>query len=395
MQKVLIIVPSFNSGGTVSSLINFVSLVDKKRFQISVFAITPSGPNKGFIAEYCAIIGENNTKQGKSTTSIKGTIRTKLFAVVKSIKKLLEKLHVDISPLLFKRYAQKLDIGEYDYVLAFQEGQATLFGSYFKHGTKVAWVRCEYTRIISGVGNKYNACYEKYDKIVSVSKAALSNFLSVLPQYRDIAYVQYNFLNDERIMSLSKENVNDLWDEGIFTIVTLGRIDPVKRVSEIPRISRELIDMGLEFRWVIIGGVAAKDKGEYNLLVDNVKKYHVQDNVIITGNKPNPYPYLKHCNLLVSLSKSETFNNTLTEAKILGVPVVTTDYPCACESIENSKEGLVVSFDNVITAIADMIKDESHIYSLIKENLSTYHYDKEKLLQQLYKNILSNENRNS
>ena len=389
MQRILIIVPSFNSGGTVSSLINFASLIDKTRFQISVFAITPSGPNKGFVAEHCTIIGDNNNRQGKTATSLKGAIRTKLFATVKSIKKLLEKLHIDISPLLFKRYAQKLDTGEYDYVLAFQEGQATLFGSYFKHGTKVAWVRCEYTRLVNGVGNKYNACYEKYDKIVSVSKAALSSFLSVLPQYRDIAYVQYNFLNDERILSLSKEKVDDLWsDDGVFTIVTLGRIDPVKRVSEIPRISRELIDMGLKFRWVIIGGVAAKDKSEYDLLVDNIKKYRVQDNVIITGNKPNPYPYLKRCDFLVSLSKSETFNNTLTEAKILGVPVVTTNYPCACESINNNREGLVVSFDNVITAIADMIKDKSHIYSLIKENMSTYHYDKESLLQQLYTNIL-------
>lgn len=389
MQRILIIVPSFNSGGTVSSLINFASLIDKTRFQISVFAITTSGPNKGFVAEHCTIIGDNNNRQGKTATSLKGAIRTKLFATVKSIKKLLEKLHIDISPLLFKRYAQKLDTGEYDYVLAFQEGQATLFGSYFKHGTKVAWVRCEYTRLVNGVGNKYNACYEKYDKIVSVSKAALSSFLSVLPQYRDIAYVQYNFLNDERILSLSKEKVDDLWsDDGVFTIVTLGRIDPVKRVSEIPRISRELIDMGLKFRWVIIGGVAAKDKSEYDLLVDNIKKYRVQDNVIITGNKPNPYPYLKRCDFLVSLSKSETFNNTLTEAKILGVPVVTTNYPCACESINNNREGLVVSFDNVITAIADMIKDKSHIYSLIKENMSTYHYDKESLLQQLYTNIL-------
>lgn len=389
MQKILIIAPSFNSGGTVSSLINFVSLVDKTRYHISVFAITPTGPNKRFVAEHCTIIGERNNLQGDSNTSLKGTIRTKLFAFVKSIKKLLEKLHIDISPLLFKRYAQKLDTGEYDYVLAFQEGQATLFGSYFKHGTKVAWVRCEYTRIINGVGNKYNVCYEKYDKIVSVSKAALSNFLSVLPQYRDIAYVQYNFLNDERILSMSEEKVEDLWADDDFTIVTLGRIDPVKRVSEIPRICRELLDVGMKFRWVIIGGVAAKDKSEYDLLVNNVKKYHIQDNVIITGNKPNPYPYLKRCDLLVSLSKSETFNNTLTEAKILGVPVVTTDYPCACESIENSKDGLVVSFDNVIMAIADMIKDKSHIYSFVKENLSTYHYDKEKLLQQLYANILS------
>ncbi len=393
-SKVLIIVPSFNSGGTISSLINFVSLVDKSRFHISVIAITNSGPNKDFVAEHCEIVGESRNKNGIKTPSFKSYLRTKLLSVIKSIKKQLEKANIDISPLLFKHYAKRLDTGEYDYILAFQEGQATLFGSYFKHGKKVAWVRCEYTRLVKEEGDKYNSCYEKYDKIVCVSKAAMSSFLSVLPQYKDRAYVQYNFLNDSRILSLSKENVDDLWDKNLFTIVTLGRIDPVKRVSEIPRISRELIDSGLHFKWVIIGGVAAKDKSEYDLLIDNVKKYHVQENVVVVGNKPNPYPYLKHCDLLVSLSKSETFNNTLTEAKILGVPVVTTNYPCAYESIDNNKEGLIIGFDNVVAAISDMINDKSSIYSTVKENLSAFSYDKEKLLYQLYTNILKDENSN-
>ena len=386
-KTILIIVPSFNSGGTISSLINFVSLVDKKRFKIRVLAITNSGPNKGFVAEYCEIVGESKNKNGTKALGIKNKLRTKLLSVVKSIKKQLVRVNVDISPILFKRYAKILDTGEYDYILAFQEGQATLFGSFFKHGTKIAWVRSEYTRFIKGINDKHNDVYANYDKIVSVSKAALSSFLSVLPQYSDRAYVQYNFLNDGRILTLSNEKVDDLWDNNVFTIVTLGRIDPVKRVSEIPRICREIQDKGLTFRWVIIGGIAVQD--EYERMMENVDKYHVHENVFIIGNRPNPYPYLKHSNLLVSLSKSETFNNTLTEAKILGVPVITTDYPCAYESVDNKKEGLVVSFDNVASAITNMINDQSGVYSSIKEHLSVYKYDKEVLLQQLYTNLLN------
>lgn len=386
-SKVLIIVPSFNSGGTISSLINFVSLVDKTRFHISVFAITNSGPNKDFVAEHCEIVGERRNKNGIKTPSFKSNLRTKILSVVKSVKKQLEKANIDVSPLLFKYYAKRLDTGEYDYILAFQEGQATLFGSYFKHGKKVAWVRCEYTRLVKEEGDKYNACYAHYDTIVSVSKTALSSFLSVLPQYSDRAYVQYNFLNDGRILTLSKEKVDDLWDNDVFTIVTLGRIDPVKRVSEIPRICRVILDEGLSFRWVIIGGIAVQD--EYKRLIENVKKYHVQDNVVIMGNRPNPYPYLKHCNLLVSLSKSETFNNTLTEAKILGIPVITTDYPCAYESIDNNKEGHVVSFDDIVPAIVKVLNNEADTYSSIKKHLSSFRYDKEALLRHLYTNILN------
>ena len=387
-SKILIIVPSFLSGGTVSSLINFVSLVDKERYHISVFAISPLGPNKQYVAEHCTIVGEeDNDQTRKLSKSVRRDIKAQALSIAKSLKKLIEIIGIDISPMLFKRFVKRLDTGEYDYILAFQEGQATLFGSYFRHGNKVAWVRSEYTRFVKGVGDKYNACYEKYDKIVSVSKAALSSFLSVLPQYQDRAYVQYNFLNDERIQSLSQKNVDDLWTNEVFTIVTLGRIDPVKRVSEIPRISRELLDLGLNFRWVIIGGVAVNE--EYDRLKNNINKYKVRENVVILGNRPNPYPYLRHSDLLVSLSISETFNNTLTEAKILGIPVVTTDYPCAYESIDNNKEGLVTGFDSIVSAISTMIGDKSQIYSSIKDYLSSYMYNKETLLQNLYGNILS------
>ena len=120
-----------------------------------------------------------------------------------------------------------------------------------------------------------------------------------------------------------------------------------------------------------------------------MERYHVRESVILLGNRPNPYPYLKHSNLLVSLSISETFNNTLTESKILGIPVVTTDYPCAYESIDNMKEGIIINFEAVVPTIVDMINDKSHLYSSIKEYLSTYKYDKDKLLFNLYTNVLN------
>ena len=36
--NILVVVPSFDSGGTGTSLMNFVSLMDKSKYNISVFA---------------------------------------------------------------------------------------------------------------------------------------------------------------------------------------------------------------------------------------------------------------------------------------------------------------------------------------------------------------------
>lgn len=381
--RVLIVLPSFDSGGTVTSLINFVTLVDKSKFDLFVFAITNAGANRKYVEDKCTIIGGG---ADRSTPSFRQKVWTNVFCLVKGTKKIIEKAGIDISPILFKYYARKLDNGKYDFVIAFQEGQATRFVSFFNHGFKIAWVRSEYSRFVKLVNKNYSNIYEKYDRIVSVSKASLNSFLSELPQYKDISVVQYNFLNDERIIALSEEAIERIETSDLFTIISVGRIDPVKNFSKIPEVANYLTKKGLEFRWLILGGVAVKK--EYELLENNKRSFET-DNVIILGNKSNPYPYIKKSNLLVCMSSSETFNNTLTEAKILGVPVVTTDYPCAYESINNGEEGIICPIEDIKEVIYKLMLDVDNLYSHLKCNLKNYKYNNSHLLNHLYNTVLT------
>ena len=384
-QCILVIVPSFDSGGTGTSLMNFVSLMDKTRYSIRVFAITNAGVNRDFVAQHCCVVGYN---PGATNVSPRVSLRDRIFKIVKSIKKGLCRIGIDISPLLFKYYASKIDDPKNDFILAFQEGQATLFASYLKYGTKVAWVRCEFTRLIHSPkdAEKQAHLYSKYDKIVSVSHAAVNSFISVLPQFENRTYTLHNFVNDERVIRLSKESVEDVLKCDFFTVISVGRIDPIKRFSAIPSIVSELKDKGLEFRWLIVGGNVSET--EYAKLLNEIRKNHVEDVVILTGNKSNPFPYLKMSNLLVSLSVSETFNNTLTEAKILGVPIVTSNYACASESVVDGEEGLIVPFEDIPDAIARMIKNENGIYDKVHSHLAEFKYNNKKLLEYLCNEIL-------
>lgn len=384
-KNILVIVPSFDSGGTGTSLMNFVSLMDKSRYTINVFAITNAGVNRDYVAQYCRVLGYSPES---TDISKKPSFHDRVFKIVKSVKKGLCRIGIDISPLLFKYYASKVDNPKNDLVLAFQEGQATLFSSYLKYGTKVAWVRCEFTRLIKGDNDVRMLAdiYSKFDKIVSVSNAAVSSFVSVLPQYKDKTYTLYNFVNDERVKRLSAEQIADVPNNDLFTIISIGRIDPVKRFSSIPSIVSELKNRGLKLRWLIVGGNVAET--EYAKLLNEIKKYHVEEDVILTGNKKNPYPYLKMSNLLVSLSISETFNNTLTEAKILGIPIVTSNYACASESVADGEEGLIVPFESISDAIVRMYKNEDGIYDRVHDNLSKFRYDNKGLLEYLCNIIL-------
>ena len=59
------------------------------------------------------------------------------------------------------------------------------------------------------------------------------------------------------------------------------------------------------------------------------------------GFQTNPYAYLKHCDLFVCSSVSEGYSTAVTEALILGLPVITTDCSGMNELLLNGKCGVI------------------------------------------------------
>ena len=79
-----------------------------------------------------------------------------------------------------------------------------------------------------------------------------------------------------------------------------------------------------------------------------------------------PYP---------SLSDAESWCNSITEAKILGVPVVVTNFESSYEQVEDGINGIIVpldldNYDNIVNRI---ITEQS----LLKKNLKDFKYELE------------------
>ena len=121
----------------------------------------------------------------------------------------------------------------------------------------------------------------------------------------------------------------------------------------------------------------------------NIKKYHIEDCVHSLGVLSNPYPYIKSATMLVCLSSSETFNYTIAEAKAIGVPVVSTDFPCAFEFIEHEKNGLILPIEKIADGIKRMLEDDK-LYSGIQKNL-LFNQKETSLTKEQFKSLLENE----
>ena len=145
--------------------------------------------------------------------------------------------------------------------------------------------------------------FEKFKKIVCVSECAKDAFLKLCPNYSGKVVVANNYIAGEDIINKSKLKVND--------------------------IQKEDIDMIKE---------------------NNIK------NIILTGSKKNPFPYYNISDAFVFSSSYEGYGIVLNEARVLNIPIITTDvadaklitdegYGILCD---NSSEGVYLGMKSFL-----------------------------------------------
>ena len=85
-----------------------------------------------------------------------------------------------------------------------------------------------------------------------------------------------------------------------------------------------------------------------------ISDWNMEGYVSLMGYKQNPYPYLLSSDLFVCSSRSEGYSTAVTEALILGIPVITTNCSGMEELLGKGKYGMIV--DNEASALYDGIK---------------------------------------
>ena len=137
-----------------------------------------------------------------------------------------------------------------------------------------------------------------------------------------------------------------------------------------------------KFIWYLIGEGPSEEE-----VKEKIKQYGVSDNVVLCGRKDNPYPYIKNCDIYVQTSKTEGWGLTVSEAKILKKPIVTTDAGVMSEQIETGVNGIITENDSaeeICNGIEQLIVNldlrKSFIKALEKENAD----DNKKEIQKLY-----------
>lgn len=369
MTKILFILPEFKFGGTVYSTLNMISLLDSSLYDIYVLPMTYQGP---LYIEYKKM-GIKLLPEDILLASIYGNVkeeRSKLrrlfFYGIKAIRKICMIFGQDFEMSIVRLAASKYNKMQFDVVASCQEGSPTKMASVIKAKKNIAWFRCEATKYFPFQPTKsYLNYYQKINSIVCVSQCTCDDFKKCLPQFADKTIAIHNAQNVDDIYFKANADINDpRFNTSRFTLISLGRMNPSKRMAEIPNVAQKIKSAGYSFNWYILGD--GNIEGEQDKCVRNIESMGVSDCVHYLGGKVNPYPYIKRTDLLVSLSLIEACPRVVNEALILKKPCICTDFASAREFVFDGKNGYVDRLENIHKILLRLMSDNGELQQLNK-----------------------------
>jgi glycosyltransferase involved in cell wall biosynthesis len=245
---------------------------------------------------------------------------------------------------------------------------------------KVAWIHTDYSML--EIDSKIDThTWDKFDFIASISDECTNAFLTKYPSMKNKILLIENINSPKFIKDMSRESICDEKMTNAFSIVSVGRLSYAKGFDHAIQALKVLHDKGLtNIKWYVVG-FGAEEETLKNLIVKN----NLEDSFILLGKKSNPYKYMGKADLYVQPSRYEGKAVTVTEAKILGKPILITNYPTSISQLEDGIEGIICnsSIDGLVQGIEKLYKDIDLRRTLIK-NLNNRNYSNTYELQKVY-----------
>lgn len=320
-KKILFLIPTLGGGGAERVLVNLVNGMDKSKYDITVQTLFKAGINASYLNSDIHLI------EGKLKQFSGNILLMKLF-----------------SPSILFKYFIK---GKYDVLISYLEGACAriLSGCSDGHIKKLSWIHVVHKNDADtyySFRSKKEAvmCYESFDRMIYVSQDVMSDFMSYYPTLKRNQVV-YNTNDDDKIRKMAAEPLGNITLSDDINIVSVGRLIPMKGFDRLIDAHHRLKQDGIKNHVYILGAGELKEELEKQIIRNGD-----MDTVHLLGFCKNPYKIVSRCDVFACSSHREGFSTAVTEALILGVPVVTTCVSGAYEQMGRNNEYGIVTESN-------------------------------------------------
>lgn len=388
--KLLFYIGTLRTNGVTVSLMSLLNLLDKEKYDISVYFIANKDKNSIFdtnsFHEAVRLIPRVSTYNATTKEEFyHGMINQ--FGLT---KKVCEKVYPQ--EMYEREFTRSFGDTEFDYIIDFSG-----YGSFIprmllgdKHAKKLIWQHNNLPRDRKRVVNGKRpfetelkvvfSLYKLFDKVVGCSRNVMEinrQELATDETYDKFSYAK-NSIHAERILKgieatqilerdgkeyliLDEVDSHDVVNVGRMVEVpnkkyinfcTTGRMSEEKNQMNLLKAFAKLYKENQNCRLYLIGDGPLREQ-----LVSYAKKNNVEEGVIFTGNIANPFQLVKRCDCFVLPSKWEGQALVALETRVVDIPLIISRHPgyeAVC--IENGQYVTDVTVDSIYEGLQAFVE---------------------------------------
>ncbi|MFI3213069.1 MAG: glycosyltransferase [Eubacteriales bacterium] len=349
-KKILFIIEGLGIGGAEKSLLTLLELFDYNSYEVDLLLFDHSRELMKFIPKKVNLLQEDKNfktfyqciKKSPFKFLKKGQLKFAILSFCYLIKcavyKIMyNKLYVgwDIQKYFFSSIDK-----EYDTSIAYLERKCIYFNiDKVIAKNKIGFIHNDYS--VYQYDYKYDQMHFRYyNHIATVSEHCKEVLIDIFPEYKEKFLVIKNMISKTLIEEMANEEIELVRQNDELIIVTVGRVIEQKGYHIAVDICNELVKLGCNVKWYVIGKENPSEKYKEKL-IQKIEEYELQEVFIFLEAQLNPYKYMKFCDVYVQPSVFEGYGITVAEAKALGKIIVASDIPEFLEQLEDYGKGII------------------------------------------------------
>jgi len=372
MKKILFVIHALEYGGAERSLVNLLNELPQDKYAVDLLLFQRKGDFLVQLPPWVHVLDTPGAISGLyAPVSGAGKYRlTKLVGT--ACARVVRRTRKSRSAWRWRHfYRRKIDMlpGHYDVAVAFTGSEILYFVTdRVQADRKMVFIHNDYRT--AGYSAKDDApCLAKMDAIISISQQCVQVLREVFPELQERMHYLENITSSAVVRARAEAFVPEKYEKGPHCILSVGRLWPQKGFDLAVDAAAILKKKGLDFRWYIVGEGSLREE-----LQKQIDALGLTEVFFLLGTRENPYPYMKHCDVLVQSSRYEGKSVVLDEVKMLCKPIVATAYPTVADQVIDGCEGIVtdMSADGVAGGVLRMLQDTA-----LRERITAYLADHE------------------
>lgn len=322
-KKLLFWMGTLQQGGAEKILLETINNLDSKKYEITLLL----NANQGVFLEEL----RKDITYKYLVNEVEFPLLSRTFPIVSLVIRKIKIEVFSLIPSLINKYILKNEV--FDSSISFIHDLADV-GYKIKSKNKIIWIHAIFSECIKeNVGfRKYLNHFDKYDKIVAISNDVKKDLTKLLPILSDKISTILNPINKKSIQEKSNEFYPpEFQDYSGLKLITIARINPHKGLKRLIDLKYLLDKENIKAEIFVLGMM--DDKKYYQeLQTDMIAR---QTKINFLGQKTNPYPYIKHADIMIHPSLHEGYGLVVGESLILNTPVIASDIKAFREFANN------------------------------------------------------------